>query len=119
MARGLGLVDQALNDGRRGKQRQRPHVRAQREQLGRVEAALASALLDRPFPTGSVFFGEVALSGAIRSVGRTEPRLREAARLGFTRAFAPAGAPDTVDGMTVHGLSRLQDLVDVLGGGSE
>jgi DNA repair protein RadA/Sms len=82
-------------------------------------AALASALIDRPFPCGAVFFGEVALSGAIRSVGRTEPRLREAARLGFTTAFAPAGAPDTVDGMTVHGLSRLQDLVDVLGGGSE
>lgn len=82
-------------------------------------AALASALLDRPFPAGSVFFGEVALSGAIRPVGRIEPRLREAARLGFSRAFVPAGAPDTVDGMAVHGLSRLQDLVDVLGGGSE
>ncbi len=82
-------------------------------------AALASALLDKPLPQGSVFFGEVALSGAIRPVGRIEPRLREAARLGFSRAFAPTGAPDTVDGMAVHGLSRLQDLVDVLGGGSE
>jgi DNA repair protein RadA/Sms len=82
-------------------------------------AAAASALLNRPFPTGAVFFGEIALSGAIRSVGRAEPRLREAARLGFTTAFVPAGGPDTVDGMTVHGLSRLQDLVDVLGGGSE
>jgi DNA repair protein RadA/Sms len=82
-------------------------------------AALASALLDRPFPAGSVFFGEVALSGAIRPVGRIEPRLREAARLGFTQAFVPAGAPDSVDGMQVHGLSRLQDLVDVLGGDTE
>ena len=82
-------------------------------------AALASALLDRPFPAGSVFFGEVALSGAIRPVGRIEPRLREAARLGFTSAFVPPGAPDTVDGMAVHALTRLQDLVDVLGGDSE
>ena len=82
-------------------------------------AALASALLDKPFPAGSVFFGEVALSGAIRPVGRIEPRLREAARLGFTRAFVPPGAPDTVDGMAVHALTRLQDLVDVLGGDSE
>jgi DNA repair protein RadA/Sms len=82
-------------------------------------AALASALMDRPFPAGSVFFGEVALSGAIRPVGRIEPRLREAARLGFTRAFVPPGAPDTVDGMVVHAVSRLQDLVDVLGGDSE
>lgn len=82
-------------------------------------AALASALMDRPFPAGSVFFGEVALSGAIRPVGRIEPRLREAARLGFTRAFVPPGAPDTVDGMAVNVVSRLQDLVDVLGGDSE
>jgi DNA repair protein RadA/Sms len=82
-------------------------------------AACGSALLDKPFPRGAVFFGEVALSGAIRPVGRLEPRLREAARLGFTTAFVPCGAPETVDGMTVHGLSRLQDLVDVLGGGSE
>jgi len=78
-------------------------------------AALASALQDRAFPSGSVFFGEVALSGAIRPVGRSEPRLREAARLGFTRAFAPPGGPDTVDGMRVHTVSRLQDLLDVLG----
>lgn len=82
-------------------------------------AALASALLDKPLPRGAVFFGEVALSGAIRPVGRIEPRLREAARLGFSRAFVPMGAPDTVDGMAVHGLSRLQDLVDVLCGGSQ
>jgi DNA repair protein RadA/Sms len=79
-------------------------------------AALASSLLDKPAPAGSVFFGEVALSGAIRPVGRIEPRLREAARLGFTRAWAPLGAPETVDGMAVHGISRLQDLVDGLSG---
>jgi DNA repair protein RadA/Sms len=79
-------------------------------------AALASSLLDKPVPSGSVFFGEVALSGAIRPVGRIEPRLREAARLGFTQAFAPPGAPELVDGMAVRALSRLQDLVDVLSG---
>ncbi len=79
-------------------------------------AALASSLMDKPVPSGSVFFGEVALSGAIRPVGRIEPRLREAARLGFTQAWAPPGAPETVDGMQVHGISRLQELVDGLGG---
>ncbi|HEV7692624.1 MAG TPA: DNA repair protein RadA [Hyphomonadaceae bacterium] len=78
-------------------------------------AALASSLLDRPVPSGSVFFGEVALSGAIRPVGRIEPRLREAARLGFTRAWAPPGAPETIDGMQVRAISRLSELVDELG----
>jgi DNA repair protein RadA/Sms len=79
-------------------------------------AALASSLFDKPVPEGSVFFGEVALSGAIRPVGRIEPRLREAARLGFSRAYAPPGAPDSVDGMAVHAVSRLEDLVTALGG---
>jgi DNA repair protein RadA/Sms len=79
-------------------------------------AALASSLLDKPTPAGSVFFGEVALSGAIRAVGRIEPRLREAARLGFTQAWAPVGAPELVDGMAVHGISKLQELVDGLAG---
>jgi DNA repair protein RadA/Sms len=79
-------------------------------------AALVSSLLDRPSPIGAVYFGEVALSGAIRPVGRIEPRLREAARLGFTLAFAPPGAPELVDGMRVIGVSRLQELVDVLQG---
>jgi DNA repair protein RadA/Sms len=74
-------------------------------------AALMSSLLEQPTPEGAVFFGEVALSGAIRPVGRIEPRLREAARLGFSCAFAPPGAPERVDGMPVHGVSTLQQLV--------
>jgi DNA repair protein RadA/Sms len=78
--------------------------------------ALVSSLLDKPLPQASVFFGEIALSGAIRPVGRIEPRLREAARLGFSSAYAPAGAPELVDGMRVIGISRLQELVDVLQG---
>ncbi len=79
-------------------------------------AALASSLLERATRAGSVYFGEVALSGAIRPVGRIEPRLREAARLGFTRAFAPPGAPERVDGMVVHGISTLKQLIDILQG---
>jgi DNA repair protein RadA/Sms len=79
-------------------------------------AALASSLFDLPLPEGAVYFGEVALSGAIRPVGRIEPRLREAARLGFTRAYAPPGAPEHIDGMAVHAVSRLQDLVGGLRG---
>ncbi|MBI1341278.1 DNA repair protein RadA [bacterium] len=79
-------------------------------------AALASAMVGKPTPEGAVFFGEVALSGAVRPVGRMDPRLREAARLGFTKAFAPTGAPERVDGMTVTGVSKLVDLIDVIAG---
>lgn len=79
-------------------------------------AALVSAVASRPVPPASVFFGEVALSGAVRQVGRIEPRLREAARLGFKQAFVPEGAPTRVDGLAVTALSKLTDLVQKIAG---
>ncbi len=79
-------------------------------------AALASSLLDKPVPAKTVFFGEVALSGAVRPVGRLETRLKEAARLGFNCAFTPPGAPEQVDGLRVIGVSHLQKLIDALQG---
>ena len=74
-------------------------------------AALASSALDIPLPADNVFFGEIALSGAIRPVGRMESRLKEAARLGFSAAIAPPGAPKKVDGMPVRNVSSLGDLL--------
>ncbi len=55
-----------------------------------VAAALVSALSERPVPAETVAFGEVALSGELRPVAHGELRLKEAAKLGFTRALAPA-----------------------------
>jgi DNA repair protein RadA/Sms len=54
-----------------------------------VAAALISALTGTPAPHEAVFFGEVGLAGEVRSVSQSEPRLKEAAKLGFTRAFTP------------------------------
>ncbi len=56
-----------------------------------VAAALLSSLHDAPFSPQSVVFGEISLSGAVRPVAQTEARLKEAAKLGFRAAFAPAG----------------------------
>ncbi|MGE0747000.1 MAG: DNA repair protein RadA [Rhodospirillales bacterium] len=55
-----------------------------------VAAALVSALADQPAPPGLVVFGEVGLAGEIRAVGQADLRLKEAAKLGFTRALVPA-----------------------------
>ncbi|MEL7482143.1 MAG: magnesium chelatase domain-containing protein, partial [Pseudomonadota bacterium] len=77
-------------------------------------AALLSSVADVPVPSRAVFFGEVALSGAIRPVARMEQRLKEAARLGFERAFVPEGSPTAIDGLTVNPLKRLNDLIDLL-----
>ena len=40
-------------------------------------------------PEDFVFFGEVSLSGAIRSVAKTENRLKEAEKLGFKKVASP------------------------------
>ena len=50
-------------------------------------AALVSSLSGKALPAGTVVFGEVALSGRVRAAPLTEQRLREAAKLGFTRAL--------------------------------
>ena len=77
-------------------------------------AALLTSLADTPAPGKAVFFGEVALSGALRPVARMEQRLKEAARLGFESAYVPDGSPTTIDGLTIHPIKRLIDLVDFL-----
>jgi DNA repair protein RadA/Sms len=58
-----------------------------------VAPAVASSALGRPLPPDLVACGEVGLGGEIRQVQRTERRLTEAARLGFTRALVPQSAP--------------------------
>ncbi|MEO1330994.1 MAG: DNA repair protein RadA [Pseudomonadota bacterium] len=54
-----------------------------------VAAALLSAHYDVATPPGTVCFGEISLSGAVRPVTQAETRLKEAAKLGFTRAIGP------------------------------
>ena len=52
-------------------------------------AALISSLTQTPVPTDTVVFGEIGLAGEVRQVSQTEARLKEAAKLGFSKAFLP------------------------------
>ncbi|NCV68282.1 MAG: DNA repair protein RadA, partial [Rhodobacteraceae bacterium] len=54
-----------------------------------VAAALLSARENTPLSENCVVFGELSLSGALRAVAQTENRLKEAQKLGFTRAIGP------------------------------
>ena len=73
-------------------------------------AALASSALDIALPQDSVVFGEVSLSGEVRSVSRMEARLKEAAKLGFKRALGPAAGADGSP-LAYSGVSRLVEVV--------
>jgi len=52
-----------------------------------VAAAIASSAFDISLPKDSVVFGEISLSGDVRPVGRSDARLKEAAKLGFKTAI--------------------------------
>jgi DNA repair protein RadA/Sms len=82
-----------------------------------IALALASSLRDRAVASGTVAIGEVGLLGELRPVPGLERRLREAARLGFTRAIVPAaaGRPDRatdVEGMAIVRADTLRQAVD-------
>lgn len=58
--------------------------------------AVASSFLDRALGTDLAAFGEVGLSGEIRSVSALNQRLGEISRLGFKRCVIPAHVRDEV-----------------------
>lgn len=61
--------------------------------------ALVSALRDVPLNDKAVYFGEVGLSGELRSVSRAKSRITEAARLGFTECVLPESSLKNIDGI--------------------
>jgi DNA repair protein RadA/Sms len=81
-------------------------------------AALISSLTGKPAPEDNVYFGEVSLTGAVRTVGHMDQRLKEAAKLGFARAVVPAAAAEghreTKD-LGLLPISQLDELVALFG----
>ncbi len=67
-----------------------------------IVAALLSSFYDTPLPEGSVFWGEVDLSGQIRPVSGHEVRFKQADRLGY--------GPILHSGSGVKGVKRLGDF---------
>lgn len=55
-----------------------------------VAMALVSSLKDVPVDEGLIAFGEIGLGGELRAVSNCEQRIKEAARLGFTKCIIPA-----------------------------
>ena len=76
-----------------------------------VAAALVSSLSGIALPVDAVFFGEVALSGAVRPIGQSELRLKEAAKLGLGQAvMAGGGETSRVKDVRIKPLDDLSGL---------
>jgi DNA repair protein RadA/Sms len=86
-----------------------------------VAAALVSSLSGRPVPEDMVVFGEIGLSGEVRSVSQADLRLKEAAKLGFARALVPPSRRrrdnDAGTALRTIEIAHLQDLVEIVGPG--
>lgn len=82
-----------------------------------VVAAMASSFLDRPVDARTVILGEVGLTGEVRAVSQMEVRVKEAARLGFSRCIMPkTNAPQLskIVNMEICAISSLKDLLENL-----
>ena len=79
-----------------------------------VVAAIASSFLDRPIDPKTVVFGEVGLTGEIRGINQMEVRIREAARMGFTRCIMPRTQLRGLDKAGAIELVRVGHLKELL-----
>jgi DNA repair protein RadA/Sms len=84
-----------------------------------VASALLSAREDVAMPAETVIFGEISLSGALRPAAQTENRLKEAGKLGFTEAIAPAGSrTGSETGVKVRAMTDLAQVAgEIFGAG--
>jgi DNA repair protein RadA/Sms len=83
-----------------------------------VLMAIYSSFKNKPLGMKSIVFGEVGLAGEIRPVQRGQERLREAAKLGFSRALIPAANKprQAIDGIEVVAVQRIGEALQHLQG---
>ena len=78
-----------------------------------VVLAVVSSLKNRALPSGLAVFGEIGLAGEIRPAPRGQERLREAAKLGFSRVLIPrANAPKkAIEGLETVAVDRIEEAL--------
>jgi DNA repair protein RadA/Sms len=82
-----------------------------------VAAAVVSSLRNRAVQEGTAVFGELGLAGEIRGVSHAALRVREAARMGFTRCVLPESAglsDDAPAGVELVAVRTLGEAIDQL-----
>ncbi|CAK1250728.1 DNA repair protein RadA [Fructobacillus tropaeoli] len=79
-----------------------------------VAVAIASSYQDKETRASDVFIGELGLTGEIRSVADLEGRLKEATKLGFSRAIVPKNNLAGLrlpDGLEVVGVTTIKEAL--------
>lgn len=80
-----------------------------------VAMALVSGLRDIPIDSNLIAFGEIGLSGEIRTVPRVQSRINEAARMGFTRCILPRASLKQIskspESIELIGVNNLKEAI--------
>ncbi|MBO7311166.1 MAG: DNA repair protein RadA, partial [Clostridia bacterium] len=82
-----------------------------------IALALISSLTDTVIPDSLIAIGELGLSGECRGVASIEQRVKEAARLGFTKALVPLHNKKTAlkaDGIEIIPVKNVYDLLTII-----
>ena len=83
-----------------------------------VAMSLVSGLRDIPISDTLIAFGEVGLSGELRSVPRVQARINEAARMGFTECILPKSClkqvTDTPENIKLIGVRTLAEAISFI-----
>lgn len=79
-----------------------------------VLLAIVSSLKNHALPEKLVVFGEIGLAGEVRPVQRGQDRLKEAAKLGFTRAIIPKANQSRlpIEGIEIIAVERIEEAVN-------
>ena len=82
-----------------------------------IVLAILSSFYERALPDDMVVFGEIGLSGEVRSVSMAEMRVQEAAKLGFHSCILPASCmkgikpPEGMKLIPIRGIGQLSDYL--------
>ena len=82
-----------------------------------IVLALVSSYKNRPIDEKTICFGEVGLSGEVRSVNMAEQRVLEAKKLGFTTCILPETTKASlteIKGIRLVGVRSVKDAIDLV-----
>jgi len=82
-----------------------------------IALAIYSSEKDIPIKADTIVFGEIGLSGEVRSVSMAEQRVNEAKKLGFNKAIIPSSNMSNVKnikGIEVVGVADVKEAIDAI-----
>lgn len=85
-----------------------------------IVCAIASSFKDVPIDSKTIVLGEVGLTGELRTVSFIEKRIKEAAKLGFTKAVIPEAnlkGLKKIEGLEVIGVANIERALTIVLGG--